>query len=228
MQTTCNCTQCELKTIFFDSFKGEDYDIYCQQKIETNYAKGDVIIKEGEPIKEFLYLKSGLVKLYKSTSLEKDQIITIAKPFDFVSLLSIFSNENYNYSVMAIEDSVICSMDLEFLKASLVENPLLSSNMLKKMSAVFDMILIESLELRERNLRGKIAYFLLRLSSKIYYNTTFELPVSRREIAEYVGATTENVIRTFSELRKDKIIRINGKEIEIIDTETMEKISRFG
>ena len=56
----------------------------------------------------------------------------------------------------------------------------------------------------------------------------FELPVSRREIAEYIGMTTENVIRTLSEFRRDKLIRINGKEIEIMDVETMKKISSFG
>ncbi|MDP4290470.1 MAG: helix-turn-helix domain-containing protein, partial [Bacteroidota bacterium] len=45
----------------------------------------------------------------------------------------------------------------------------------------------------------------------------FELPVSRREIAELIGMTTENVIRIFSEFRKEGIIRINGKEITIVD-----------
>ena len=56
----------------------------------------------------------------------------------------------------------------------------------------------------------------------------FELPVSRREIAEYIGMTTENVIRTLSEFRRDKLIKINGKEIEIADYDTLEKISNFG
>lgn len=228
MQPTCSCTQCELKTIFFESFKEIDYEAFCNQKIETNYAKGEIIIEQGSDIKDFMYLKSGLVKLYKTSSNKKDQIITIAKPFDFVSLLSVFSTTKYNYSVMAIEDSVLCSMDLGFLQKGLLESPLLSYNLLQKMSTVFDMIISESLDIRERNLRGKLAYMLLRFSNKIYFNDIFELPVSRREIAEYIGATTENVIRTFSELRKDHIIRINGKEIEIIDKDTLEKISRFG
>lgn len=228
MQETCSCVQCELKSIFFESFIEKEYEAFCGQKTETAYSKGSLIIEQGTDIKEFMYLKSGLVKLYRSINDEKDQIITISKPFDFVSLLSVFSNDKHNYSVMAIEDSVICSMNLDFLKKGLQENAKLCNNLLQKMSNVFDMILLESLDIRERNLRGKLAYLLLLFSNKIYYNNTFELPVSRREIGEYIGATTENIIRTFSEFRKDHIIKINGKEIEIVEKDTLEKISKFG
>ncbi len=64
-------------------------------------------------IKDFVYLKSGLVKLYRSDSGGKEQIITIAKPFDYVSLLSVFSKDTYNYSVTALEDSVTCNIECQ-------------------------------------------------------------------------------------------------------------------
>lgn len=56
------------------------------------------------------------MKLFKINSAEKDQIITIAEPFDFVSLLSIFSDTYNNFAVSAIEDSVICCLDLADVK----------------------------------------------------------------------------------------------------------------
>ncbi len=228
MQQVCTCVECHLKNIFLDSFETEQYETYCTQKIETSYEKGELIIEQGDEIKDFMYLKSGLVKLYKTNDFGKDQIITIAKPFDFVSLLSIFSNTHYNYSVMALEDSVICSMNLGILKKVALENGLFSSNLIQRVSAAFDMIILETLDIRDLHLRGKLAYVLLKFSNKIYHNNVFDLPVSRREIAEYIGMTTENVIRTFSEFRKDKLIRINGKEIEILEPETLEKLSRLG
>jgi CRP/FNR family transcriptional regulator len=55
----------------------------------------------------------------------------------------------------------------------------------------------------------------------------FELPISRREIAEYIGMTPENVIRTLSEFRKDKIIKIFAKDILIADKKRLENISEF-
>ena len=69
---------------------------------------------------------------------------------------------------------------------------------------------------------------LLYFSGYIYQSNEFELPVSRREIADYIGMTTENVIRTLSEFRKDKIIKIFGKDIQIIDLRRLETISELG
>ncbi|MBN1949980.1 MAG: Crp/Fnr family transcriptional regulator [Bacteroidales bacterium] len=228
MNLKCECEKCELKNAFFNSFDEFELQTFCTQKVERKFSKGETFIKEGEKIEEFIYLKSGLVKLHKTDSLEKDQIITIAEPFDFVSLLSVFSDKAYNYSVTAIEDSVICCLQLEDVKKYARSNGLFSLNLIEKMSLATDKIILESLEIRNRHLRGKVAFILLKFSQKIYQRNIFELPVSRREIAEYIGMTTENVIRTLSEFRKDKLIKINGKEIEIVDEKTLSQISSFG
>ncbi|MDP2424562.1 MAG: Crp/Fnr family transcriptional regulator [Bacteroidales bacterium] len=228
MQEKCVCDKCDLRSAFFKSFNKPESETFCNQKVEKNFSKGEIIIREGEQIRDFSYLKSGLVKLYKTTPSGKDQIILISEPFDFVSLLSVFSSSHYNYSVSVLEDSVICCLSMHDLKELALGNAIFTMNLMEKMSETTDKIIIESLAIRLRHLRGKVAYILLMFSDRIYNNTTFELPVSRREIAEYIGVTTENVIRSLSEFRKDKLIRINGKEIEIIDKETLEKISNYG
>ena len=69
---------------------------------------------------------------------------------------------------------------------------------------------------------------LVYFHDEIYYNTEFELALSRKEIGEFIGMTTENVIRTLSEFRKDKIISINGKVIEIRDLDTLKSIALYG
>lgn len=228
MLTRCDCEKCELKSAFFQSFDESELALFCNQKVEKEYTKGECIIREGDEIRDFSYLKSGLIKLSRFGSAGKEQIIIIAEPFDFVSLLSVFSDTHYNYSVSALEDSVICSLNLEEIKKYAMENGLFTFNLMEKMSKTSDKIIIESLEIRNRHLRGKVAYILLKFGVKIYNSMVFELPVSRREIAEYIGMTTENVIRTLSEFRRDKLIKINGKEIEIADYDTLEKISNFG
>jgi CRP/FNR family transcriptional regulator len=228
MEFKCNCNQCELRDAFFKSFTEEELQTFCNQKIERNYSKGETFIQEGEKITDFIYLKSGLVKLYKTDNLGKDQIITIAKPFGFVSLLSVFSDTNYNYSVTAIEDSVICCLNLQDVKKYAKINGLIALNLMEKMSIATDKIILESLAIRNKHLRGKVAYILLKFGKEIFKSSVFELPVSRRELAEYIGMSTENVIRTLSEFRKDKLIRINGKEIEMVDLKALEQISNFG
>jgi len=200
----------------------------CNTKVESPFRQGEVILEEGKPIESFIYLKSGLVKLFKSGVDEKGQIIMIAKPFDFVSLLSVFSDDKYNYSVTALEDSVTCNIKLDDIKKMIHTNGDFALSIMKKMSSVSDMIILESLSLRRKNIHGRVAYILLFFADQIYETDYFELPLNRREIAEFIGKTTENVIRTLSEFRKDGIIKIFGKSIEIIDKEKLKQVSDFG
>ena len=224
----CSCEECKLKSLFFSHVTVNELTDICEIKEERSYSKGEVITKEGEKINEFLYMKEGLVKLSKTSDEGKDQIISFSKPFDFVSLLSIFSSENYKYSVTAVEDSVVCILDLEVVKNYARENALFTIDLMTRVSKVTDKIILDSLEIKRKHLKGRVAHVLLYFSKNIYYSDEFELPVSRREIAEYIGMTTENVIRTLSEFRKDKIIKIFGKDILIADKKRLEGISEFG
>lgn len=224
---SCNCVGCELKTLFFQSVDAMDIETMCAKKSEKAYRKGDVIIQEGQDIKEFTYLKSGLVKLYRKGSNQKEQILCFAMPLDFVSLLSIFSEEKYNYSVTALLDSVTCSMNLSEIRLLAEQNGKFATGMMQKINKATDRIILDFLEVKQRRLFGRIAYILLYFSKQIFKQPSFDLPVSRKEIAEYIGMTVENVIRTLSDLRKDGIIKIYGQTIEIVDMERLTRISEL-
>ena len=228
MDPSCTCELCELKGLFFEKLEGESLDIVCSGKVEKEYSQGESIIKEGTLIKDFTYLKSGLVKLFRSNNSGKEQIITIAKPFDYVSLLSVFSNDKYNYSVAALEDSVTCNIKMDDIKSILNENGSLALNLLSRMSKVADKIILDTLEIRTKQLKGRVAYLLMYFSQNVYFSPEFDLPLSRKEMAEYVGMTTENVIRTLSEFRRDGILKIYGKTIQIVNMDMLKSIAEFG
>lgn len=228
MDSSCSCELCELRELFVDNLSGDGLDVVCSGKVEKTFQLGEPIIKEGTKILNFTYLKSGLVKLYRRDPLGKEQIITIAKPMDYVSLLSVFSNDRYNYSVTALEDSVTCNLKMKDVKSLINKNGNLALNLLKKMSKVADKIILDSLDIRTKHLRGRVAFLLLYFSKEVYFSSEFDLPLSRKEMAEYVGMTTENVIRTLSEFRKDKILKIYGKTIQIVQMDTLKSIAEFG
>jgi len=228
MDPGCTCELCELRELFMLNLDEENMNIVCSGKVEKQFQAGETIIKEGMKIRDFSYLKSGLVKLYRTDQTGKEQIITIARPMDYVSLLSVFSNKHYNYSVTALQDSVTCNLKLADITTLISQDGTLALNLLGKMSRVADTIILESLEIRKKHLRGRVAYLLIYFARTIYFADEFELPLSRKEMAEYVGMTTENVIRTLSEFRKDGILKIYGKTIHIVNMESLQSIAEFG
>jgi CRP/FNR family transcriptional regulator len=228
MDPNCSCELCELKELFVDNLDGQGLDIVCGGKVEREYAQGARIIKEGTLIRDFSYLKSGLVKLYRTDQSGKEQIITIAKPMDYVSLLSVFSDKKYNYSVTALEESVTCNLQMKDIEKLVSENGKLALNLLSKMSRVADKIILDSLHIRTKHLRGRVAYLLIYFAEEVYFSHEFDLPLTRKEMAEYVGMTTENVIRSLSEFRKDGILKIYGKTIQVVNMDSLKSISEFG
>lgn len=224
----CICVDCEFREVVFKFLDDSSIDEMCNHKEEQFFHKGEVINHEGEKINTFKYLKSGLVKLYRRTPTGEEQVITITRPFEFVSNMSIFSEERYQYSVSAVEDSVVCMVKLEFIKDLFLKNGAFAMGLLTKISLINDKIISQTLDIRQKNLVGRVAYVLLYFTKEIYKSRVFDLPVSRKEIADYIGMSTANVIRTLSDFKKEGIIRVFGKTIEVVDLEKLEVISKRG
>lgn len=224
----CKCEECILKNLIFNYVPDEDSDVLCSVKRERSFKKGEVIVKQNEPIVDFFYIKNGIVKLSKVTESKRNHIISIAKPHDYISLLTVFHGKNYAYTMTAIEYTEICVFPLNLIIDLAMRHGNFGIGLLKKSSKTADDIIDRFIQNNSRNLRGRIAMTLLDFSLNIYKSHIFELPVSRKEIAELIGMTTENVIRILSEFRKEKIIKINGKEIEIVDFERLKMISDRG
>lgn len=224
----CLCEDCEFRRIIMKHLDRDSIERLCEARRERQFRKGTVINREGEQISEFKYLKSGLVKVFRQTSSGKEQIVTITRPFEFLSNINAFTGGKYSYSVSALEDSVICMVDPELMRRLFIENGPLLIDLLLAVTRMNEKIISQSLEIRNRNLAGKVAYVLLFFSDEIYRSRIFELPLSRREVADFIGMSTANVIRTLSEFRKEDIIKTDGKVIEIINREKLEMISKRG
>lgn len=222
------CNKCVFRSLLFDNLSDDELIDLNLNKIERKFYKKERVVEQGEPIREFLYLKEGLIKLVKKDGMKKDHIISIAKPLNFIGFLSVFSNDKYQYSINAIEDSVLCFINLDVLKNTIKNNGIFALEVLEKISKISDEIIQFRMMIDRRQLRGRIAYILVMFAKQVYFNSRFELPLSRKEIAELIDMSTENVIRILSEFRRDGIIRIDGSMIDILNMGQLERICRFG
>ena len=225
---TSRCTECAFRSLLFEKLEFDELQQMDGSKTEVRYAKGEQILVEGEEIKEFVYLKKGLVKLSKKTENQKDHIISISKPKTFIGFLTVFSHDKHQYSLTAIEDSTLCFIKIDVIRDIIQKNGLFAMDVLSKISQVSDEIIHRRVNICSKQLRGRIAYLLIFFAKEIYYNTSFELPLTRKEFGELIDMSTENVIRILSEFRKDELIEIDGSHIEIVNFESLEKVAKFG
>jgi CRP-like cAMP-binding protein len=228
MDRRCICENCEFREVVFSYLNDADIQNLCNHKEEQIFRKGEVIHHEGDKITNFKYLKSGLVKLYRKTPSGEEQVVSITKPFEFVSNISVFSEEKYNYSVSAVEDSVVCAVKLDFIKELTLKNGSFAMGLLSRVAKGHEKIITQTLDIRQKNLVGRVAFILLYFANEIYNTRVFDLPVSRKEVADYIGMSTANVIRTLSDFKREGIIRVFGKTIEIVDITRLETMSRIG
>ncbi len=224
----CNCISCELRNVAFSNLSDKDIGRICEAREEKHYARGEIIHREGDAIHDFKYLKNGLVKLFRVNGNGDEQIITITRPFGFVSNTNVFHETHYRYSLSALEDSDVCCIRLDLIRELIEENGKFALNLISVLSRTSQNIIALGLEIRQRNLAGRIAYVLLYFANEIFRSRIFDLPLSRKEIADFISMSSANVIRTFSDFRRDGIIRSNGRTIEITDMKKLEVISLRG
>jgi CRP/FNR family transcriptional regulator len=73
-----------------------------------------------------------------------------------------------------------------------------------------------------------MADILLNFSNHIFQSKIFDLPLSRDEMADYIGVSKKSFIRTLSEFRHDKLIKVEGKKVEIVREDLLQMLSRIG
>jgi len=222
------CGECGFRSVVYQSLSNDQLEHLSSRKELLKAKKGEAIIKQGDTIKDFIFLRVGLAKLTRVSSDGKEQLVGIVRPKDFVGLLSLFSSPTHSYSIIAIEDSEFCIVAFDTINSIVQENGKFAFSLLQKISQVSDLLISTKFDIDNRQLRGRIAFILSLFSKDVYDSTTFNLPVTQKEIGELIDMRIENVVRILSEFKKDKIITIEGTTIVILQPDKLEWIKNHG
>jgi len=142
--------------------------------------------------------------------------------------LAFINSLIYNYSAVALKDSTICLIEKDSFKKLLIDNGLFASEIIKwycdKEKQLFEKI--KSLGVKQ--MHGRLADTLLYLCQDNFKTDDVFSVITRKDIGEFAGISTESTVRLLTELKNENIISINGKKVEIIDSELLKQISRRG
>jgi len=217
------CKECILKCDIYPTLLKTGVKFEEINTLHAHFKKHDNICKQGTEVTHALFLVKGAAKLYIEGINNRNIILYILKPPAYIGLLSFFESPFYFYSVTALEDTEVCYIDLSLVKKLYVENHDLLLNLNKAFGKSVSNIMKKIISLNQKQIRGRIAENLIYLS-EIYSSQRFRLNVSRKEIGEMTAISEENTVRLLSEFSREKIISINGKEVEILDMPLLRKI----
>lgn len=222
-----HCSNCLIKCDISKALKETGRNFSDANPIHVKYKRHETICKQGKEVTHAIYLVSGTAKLYIEGLNNRNIILYIMKPQSYIGLLSFFETPKYSYSVQALEDSVICMIDLNFIKKLYIENHDFLIRLNRAFGQSVASIMQKIITLNQKNIRGRFADSLLYLSD-LHQSLTFNMMLTRRELGELSAISEENTVRLLSELKNEQIIEVQGKQISILDPKLLKKISEVG
>ena len=206
----------------------KDFDKLEKTSVKLNFKKGETILKQGGLPTHVVYLEKGIVKFNYENESNKNLILTIVSAPKILGGANLFYKDNNLFSFIAVEDCEVVLIDARVLEEVLVDNSRFAMMMFQVASEMFKKSVMNFISLAHKQKEGRIADILLYLADEVYHNTSFMLSLTRKEIAEFAGCSTENVIMTLSKWQTEKIVLIDGKNIEIKDLDKLKYISKIG
>lgn len=215
-----SCESCPSKDdgVFCHLHHDELADI-STHKITNVYKKGQSLFTQGNHPNGIFCISKGNIKLTSTGSDGKESIVRIVRAGDILGHRSLFTDEDYGKTAVAMEDTEVCFIDKKFILNFIQQNPSVALNIINKLSR--DMGIAESklTSLHQKNVRERLAELLLSLKTThgVLENGRWkiELKLTREEMATLIGTANETLIRFMSEFKEEGLIEQEGKTLYI-------------
>lgn len=192
----------------------------------VHFAASGTAFSEEDITTSFYNVLEGVMRLYKLLPDGRRQIVGFALPGDF---LGMNISGRHNFSADAIVAVTVC----QFAKAAFGRFIETRPHLLRRINELAIRELSHARDhmvlLGRRSADEKVAAFLLgwreRLSSLEGSSETVSLPMSRQDIADYLGLTIETVSRTFTKLERRGVIEIIHGGISLLAPAQVEALA---
>ena len=175
----------------------------------STFRPGDVLVREGDPATHLFNITAGDVRVHKLLADGRRQIVGFLSAGDFLGLAS---GDRYAFSAEALTAGSACRFRKVDYRRLLAEMPDLEHALLDRaaheLKAAHDQMLL----LGRKTAMERLASFLVGLSERSLRATgdgrMVSLPMTRAEMADYLGLTTETVSRNTTRLKTRGVIRL--------------------
>ncbi len=191
---------------------------------ESEYGPGETIYKEEGNSSHVFLIAKGTVKTIKLDEWGKEFITSIYKPDDFFGFTSFSKNQPYGESAVTMENVRLVAIGKDEVNAILKENHQLAMELVHLLSENLSDAKEQLLEMAYASVRRKTASTILKFAEKLQKDSEGRLHVLRSDLASVAGMATETLIRTLSSFKKEGLIHIEDRNIQILDMNGLKKV----
>lgn len=207
---------CELKLV--------DLENVSDHKVENTYKKGQTLFVQGNPPFGIYCVSKGNIKVSQMGEDGKEAIVRIATAGDVLGHRSIFTDQYYQATATAIEDSHVCFLDKKYIMKLVQEQPSVACNLIGKLGRDLGAAEHKVSAFYQKNVRERLAELLLLLkeshgTEEAPNRFRLDIKLTREEMASIIGTASETLIRFMSELKSEGFIEQQGKVIYLINEE---------
>lgn len=223
------CVSCANRSqCFFGGLSDDESDFLAHHKKEVFFKAGETFYKQSTSSQYLIFLLSGMAKVSIEGDDHKSFILQLVKPFAFLDFPAIFDHDQLYRSSVAVIDSVACLVDMEAFKSIVMSNKTHFPNLIRYFNQIQHHYTSRMVNVLYKNMEARIADAILYLVNEVYYSRSFRLDLSRKDMAELAGMSKESTSRILSQLKDQEIIRLKGKQMEVLDKKYLEQLSRLG
>jgi CRP-like cAMP-binding protein len=181
------------------------------------------IYGEGEPAEYFYQVVSGAVRTYKVLSDGRHQIGAFHFPGD---VFGMEPGENHRFGAEAIAASVIRFAKRDVIIDRAGRDHALATELWTRTADDLTIAQDHMLLLGRKSAEERVATFLLQLAARASAERTIDLPMSRQDIADYLGLTIETVSRTLTQLKGKAAIELpSSRQIRLCDRAALQRLN---
>ena len=215
----------------FSGLTESELKFLTERVVTRRYSEGELVFGEGEPCKGLYVVESGQVRIFKTSSGGREQVLSIDGPGSSIAELPIFDGGVYPASAMAIEDAVLLLVGKQDFQALCLAHPEVGLKVLRVVGGRLRRLVGIIEELSFTTVRHRLASYLFRLAQKsgrrTAEGTVVSLPVNNQELAAQIGTVRELVSRNLSRLQAAGLLKIDGRDVILSDLKALEQEIEF-
>ena len=192
------------------------------------FHRGEYLFTAGDPLEVIYTIRSGSVKLSCSSADGDERILGFYLPGALLGFDG-FSEDVHSCSAVALETTSVCYIPLDGLMNLCRVYPELNQSFYHEAGSEIQRLHALCTVLDRKNAEERLAHFLVSLSEYFEHHgmssNSFQLKMSRQDIANYLGLVTETVSRAFTHLQAEKIISVERRLIHILDTDALTQLA---